>query len=160
MTQAQNQRSVDLSKAFAQWVDQATLVWNAPLAGPCRCALEYVPGASAADIITGQGSAIPLSTVARGLPERLRGQYPHLAAHHCFDVAADSDQLRDALTSPLIATQRDDWHNLLAATGVQIAGVLDDLFGAAAAEQLGPTWKDATPRLAVWAPTARLVTLK
>jgi pullulanase-type alpha-1,6-glucosidase len=161
MTQAQDQTSVDLSKAFAQWIDRATLMWNAPMAGPYRCALEYVPGTSAADIMAGQGSTIQLTTLAGGLPERLSDQYPHLVAHQCFEVAAaDTDQLRDALTSPLIATQRDDRNNLLAATGVQIAGVLDDLFAAAATEQLGPTWKDATPRLTVWAPTARLVTLK
>jgi pullulanase len=161
MAKAQDQASVDLSKAFAQWIDRTTLVWNTPVTGPYRCALEYAPSASVADIITGQGSAIPLRTVAWGLSERLRGQYPHLVTHQCFDVAAsDADQLRDALTSPLIATERDDRNNLLAATGVQIAGVLDDLFAPAAGEQLGPTWKDATLWLAVWAPTARSVTLK
>jgi pullulanase-type alpha-1,6-glucosidase len=160
MTQAYDQADVDPSKAYAQWVDRATLVWNTPLTGPYRCALEYAADASVADIVTGHGSAIPLEAAA-GLPERLRGRYPHLIACQCFDVAApDPRQLRDALASPLIATQRNDRNDLLAATGVQMPGVLDDLFTAAAAEQLGPTWNGAIPRLAVWAPTARLVTLK
>ncbi len=161
MTEAGDQPSVDLSRAAAQWIDRATLAWNTPVAGPFRCALEYTPGASAEDIVAGDGSAIQLSVVADGFPERLHGKYPHLVTYQCFEVAASGDaQLRTALTSPLIATQRDDQGRLLAATGVQTAGVLDDLFAAAAEEQLGPTWNDASPRLALWAPTARLVTLK
>jgi pullulanase len=160
MTQPRDQPSVDLSTAFAQWIDRTTLVWNTPMDGPFRCTLEYTPGASVEDIVTGHGSTILLSSTANGLPKRLHGKYPHLVAYQCFDVASDATQLRDALTSPLIATQRDDRSRLLAATGVQIAGVLDDLFTAAAREQLGLTWNDANPRLAVWAPTARSVTLK
>jgi pullulanase/glycogen debranching enzyme len=42
---------------------------------------------------------------------------------------------------------------------VQIAGVLDDLYAAAGHARLGPTWDDGVPSLAVWAPTARAVTL-
>ena len=151
--------SIDLSRAFAQWIDRTTLVWDTPVVG--RCALEYAPDSSAGDIATGQGIAIPLHTVTGGLPERLRSKYRHLAAYQAFDVDfRDADQLRDALTSPLIATQRDDQGHLAAATGVQIPGVLDDLFAAAAAEDLGPTWEGGTPRLALWAPTARSVVLK
>jgi pullulanase/glycogen debranching enzyme len=41
---------------------------------------------------------------------------------------------------------------------VQIAPVLDDLYDASAA-QLGPTWRDGVPTVAVWAPTARDVRL-
>jgi pullulanase/glycogen debranching enzyme len=44
---------------------------------------------------------------------------------------------------------------------VQIAGVLDDLYAAAAVHaRLGPVWKDGRPSLAVWAPTARDVALR
>jgi pullulanase len=95
------------------------------------------------------------------LPELLRRKYPHLASWQRLDVDFGSDEtIREALTSPLIATQRDRQGGLVAATGVQIAGVLDDVFGTAAAEQLGPTWWAGLPRLTVWAPTARLVALK
>jgi len=161
MSQAQDQTSVDLSRAFAQWIDRTTLVWNTPPADPLRCALEYAPGTSADDVVTGHGIAIPVHAVTTGLPGRLRGKYPHLASHRAFNVDfRDADQLRDALKSPLIATQRDDRGHLTAATGVQIPGVLDDLFAAGAAEQIGPAWKDGTPQLALWAPTARSVVLK
>src|SRR3954463_1931753 len=42
---------------------------------------------------------------------------------------------------------------------VQIAGVLDDLYDASDA-QLGPTWSEGVPTIAVWAPTARDVKLR
>ncbi len=153
--------SIDLSSAFAQWIDRATLVWNTPMADAFRCALEYAPGSSARDIVTGHGIAIALDPLPGGLPERLRAAYPHLAAGQAFGVAfRDDGQLRDAIRSPLIAVQRDERDQPVAATGVQTPGVLDDLFAAAAAEELGPVWRDGTPRLAVWAPNARSVTLK
>lgn len=138
MTEPRDQAGVDLSRAFAQWIDRSTLVWNTPVGGSFSWALEYTPGTSADDIVTDHGSTIMLSGPANGLPKRLHGKHPHLMTHQCFDVAAsNAAQLRDALTSPLIATQRDGQGRLLAATGVQIAGVLDDLFAAAAGERLG-----------------------
>ena len=47
---------------------------------------------------------------------------------------------------------------VLAATGVQIPGVLDRLYDAGD-RRLGPTWRGGKPRLAVWAPTAKDVDL-
>ncbi len=153
--------SIDLSKAFAQWISCGTLVWNSAVSGAVRCGLEYAPGESVSEIVTGRGRAILLRPARRPLPELLRRKYPHLASWQILNVDFGSDEtIREALTSPLIATQRDRQGGLVAATGVQIAGVLDDVFGTAAAEQLGPTWWAGLPRLAVWAPTARLVALK
>ena len=153
--------SIDLSKAFAQWISCGTLVWNSAVSGAVRCGLEYAPGESVSEIVTGRGRAILLRPARRPLPELLRRKYPHLASWQILNVDFGSDEtIREALTSPLIATQRDRQGGLVAATGVQIAGVRDDGFGTAAAEQLGPTWWAGLPRLAVWAPTARLVALK
>ncbi len=45
---------------------------------------------------------------------------------------------------------------MLAATGVQTAGVLDDLYDARTAH-LGPVFRDGVPTLSVWAPTAQSV---
>ena len=153
--------SIDLSKAAAQWVDRATLVWNPPAKGSFRCALEYARGASADDIVTGHGKTIPLSLAAGGLPARLRVKYRHLVTCQSFHIGyRDTGQLREALTSPVVATQRNNQGRLITATGVQIPGVVDDLFSAAAAAKLGPTWSGSLPQLALWAPTARSVTLK
>ncbi len=161
MAQRMEQKNVDLSKAFAHWIDRTTVAWKTPVPGASRHALEYAPDGSTSDVAASHWIRIPIHALADVLPERLQGKYPHLRGYPAFEVEfRDADQLRDALTAPLIATQRDDRGRLVAATGVQIPGVLDDAFAAAAAEQLGPTWEGGTPRLAVWAPTARSVTLK
>ncbi|MET9969068.1 pullulanase-type alpha-1,6-glucosidase, partial [Streptomyces sp. NPDC006356] len=49
---------------------------------------------------------------------------------------------------------------VLAATGVQTAGVLDDLYPGATKADLGPTFDKGRPTLAVWAPTAQSVKLE
>jgi pullulanase-type alpha-1,6-glucosidase len=69
--------------------------------------------------------------------------------------------VREALRGQLIATQRAANGALLAATGVQSAGVLDDLYGKnAATASLGPVFDHGRPKLSVWAPTARTVALE
>ncbi len=49
---------------------------------------------------------------------------------------------------------------MLAATGVQIAGALDDLYPGATKAKLGPVFHDGKPTLSVWAPTAQSVSLE
>jgi pullulanase/glycogen debranching enzyme len=63
-------------------------------------------------------------------------------------VVPDDVPVREVLKGRLRVDDRE----------VQIAGVLDDLYDASAA-QLGPTWRDGVPTVAVWAPTARDVRL-
>jgi pullulanase len=146
---------IDASRAFAQWIDRAVVVWNPPVGGAYQYALEYEPGHDG-------GGSIPLTANAAGLPARLCVRYPHLASLPAFTVATiDLATLAEALRSPLTASARDEQGRLLAATGVQIPGVLDDVYGAAAAgERLGPTWQGGRPCLKVWAPTARSVAVK
>lgn len=153
--------SINVPDAYAQWVDRSTVVWNTWLRPETECALEHAAVAAAGDVLAGAGSAIRLTPISGGLPPGLRGRYPHLADSQAFDVGLrDVAALRAALRSPLVATKRDAAGRLLTATGVQLAGVLDDLFAAAVAESLGPAWQDGVPVLAVWAPTARSVMLK
>src|SRR5699024_1304947 len=46
-------------------------------------------------------------------------------------------------------------------TGLQIPGVLDDLFAeGATTQELGVSWEDGAPTLSLWAPTAKKVTLQ
>ena len=53
----------------------------------------------------------------------------------------------------------DDLGRLVDATGVQIPGVLDDLYHRATKRTLGITWNGRKPELSVWAPTAQSVSL-
>ncbi|MEK8142752.1 hypothetical protein NKH18_12590 [Streptomyces sp. M10(2022)] len=62
-----------------------------------------------------------------------QAKYPHLKDYPAFTVdARDRDRVRESLRGQLIATQRAANGALLAATGVQTSGVLDELYGKAA----------------------------
>jgi pullulanase-type alpha-1,6-glucosidase len=109
--------------------------------------------------ITG-GEAFPLTVLRGGLPRHVRRDVPHLAAYEALRLpAAARRRARELLTGQLIVAARDADGRLVQATGVQIPGVLDDLYAGAADEDLGPTWRGGRPTLAVWAPTAKDVTL-
>ncbi|GAA3152201.1 hypothetical protein [Nonomuraea salmonea] len=70
----------------------------------------------------------------------------------------DADLVPEALRGQVVAVRRDPEGRVEAVTGVQLPGVLDDLYAAAADAVLGPSGR-MFPKLAVWAPTARKVEL-
>src|SRR5690606_40413224 len=73
----------------------------------------------------------------------------------------DMAWVSDCRFSQVFAHRRSASGAFHAATGVQIAGVLDDLYAAGATKaQLGPVFRHGRPTLSVWAPTARQVSLE
>ncbi|MFD7310182.1 pullulanase-type alpha-1,6-glucosidase [Promicromonospora sp. NPDC059942] len=93
------------------------------------------------------------------VPADVAADFPHLAGYLALEVEGLS---RAAATSALqgaLRLTRHDGETLTAATGVQIPGVLDDLF--ATDRALGVTWQGSKKAaFALWAPTARTVTLQ
>ncbi len=148
----------DLSKQRAHWVDRTTLLWpGAPLTG---ASYTLHASATAALRLTTQGitggTSIPLRVDANGMSAELRTRYPYLAGATVLkldDAAAAGEWLRGQLA---VAARADDGRSG-DATGVQIPGVLDDLY--AHDEALGIVWKAGVPTLRVWAPTALKVRL-
>ncbi|MEU8227533.1 pullulanase-type alpha-1,6-glucosidase [Kribbella sp. NPDC048915] len=63
------------------------------------------------------------------------------------------------LTGQLGLAQYDDVGRLVDATGVQIPGVLDDVYKSATNRAYGVTWKRGKPTFTLWAPTAQRVRL-
>lgn len=109
---------------------------------------------------TGDPQDPELFTLVPGeLPAEVVEEFPHLADHLALEVegmgrAAATSALRGALR-----VTRHDGVAPTAATGVQIPGVLDDLF--ATDRTLGVTWRGSKQAsFALWAPTARSVTLQ
>ncbi|WSQ71129.1 pullulanase-type alpha-1,6-glucosidase [Streptomyces xinghaiensis] len=155
---------LDLTKAEAQWIDRDTVVWKVKATAATSQQLVYAPrgGITAEDgALSDEGRWLRLAPAA--LTDAQKKKYPHLAGHPAFRLdERDRDRVREALRGQLIATQRSASGALLAATGVQIPGVLDDLYGAEATKaDLGPVFSaDGTPSLSVWAPTARAVSLE
>ena len=135
--------------ASAQWIDRDTVVWKGAERAPAQ--LEYGP--------RGRGR---IHLTPGTLSPSERAAYPHLTAFRAFTVEPrDRAKARTALRGRLAATQKSP-SGSAATTGVQIPGVLDDLYGKAAAKTaLGPVFhRGHRPTLAVWAPTARTVALE
>jgi pullulanase-type alpha-1,6-glucosidase len=154
----------NLSSARAQWLDRSTVAWAAGPSDGRRYSLVYDPdgGITAADgVITGASAELRLVPNATGLAERLRLGWPHLWRYATFSVdRRDLSRVTTALRGQVVAVERDHEGKVLAATSVQIPGVLDDVYADATRAKLGPTFDRGRPSLAVWAPTARSVALE
>ncbi|MEU9255248.1 pullulanase-type alpha-1,6-glucosidase [Streptomyces sp. NPDC048270] len=152
--------ALDLTKAQAVWIDRDTLAWNAPAAAASAQLLASRDGAVKAENGTlSEGGARWLRLNRTELTAAQKQKFPHLAASSAFSVdPRDRYRVREALRGQLAASARAANGAVLAATGVQLAGVLDDLYATTAA--LGPVFKDGRPTLSVWAPTAQQVALE
>ncbi|MFD7946185.1 pullulanase-type alpha-1,6-glucosidase [Streptomyces sp. NPDC059744] len=153
----------DLTKAEAQWIDSDTVVWKVKATDATSQQLVYAKdgGISVVDgALSDEGRWLRLTPSA--LTDAQKAKYPHLKDYPAFTVdPRDRDRVREALRGQLIATQRAANGALLAATGVQSAGVLDDLYGkSASSAALGPVFGHGRPTLSVWAPTAQTVALE
>ncbi|MFJ8582980.1 pullulanase-type alpha-1,6-glucosidase [Micromonospora sp. NPDC093277] len=157
-------KDLDITKQKAQWIDRSTMAWQTGPTDGKRYALVAAPtgGLSVVDgELTGSYSTLPLRAERNGLTEAQRAAWPHLWDYHTFTLdRADLAKVPAALRGQLVVTERDAQGQLLGATGVQIPGVLDDVYRAATTAEFGPTFAGKTPTLAVWAPTARTVSLQ
>ncbi|MEU2114447.1 pullulanase-type alpha-1,6-glucosidase [Streptomyces sp. NPDC016459] len=154
--------NLDLGKAEAQWIDRNTVVWKVKATDATSQQLVYAKdgGITVTDgALDTEGQWLRLDRTA--LTDAQKTAFPHLKEYPAFAVdPRDADRVRDSLRGQLIATQRAANGALLAATGVQTAGVLDDLYaGKAAGAALGPVFRGGRPTLSVWAPTAQSVAL-
>lgn len=132
----------------AQWIDADTVVWKAAASAATTQWVEYEGGR--------------LRLVPSALTDAQKAKYPHLKDYPAFATdIRDHSRVRESLRGQLTATQRAADGTLLAATGVQTQGVLDDLYSARAVKaSLGPVFAHGRPTLSLWAPTARTVSLE
>jgi pullulanase-type alpha-1,6-glucosidase len=149
----------NLREARAQWLTRELLAMDLPDgAQGWTFRLYHAPEGglvATADGITGDW--LPLSLVPGGLPAELRARYPHLASYEALRLA--NGDPASLVTGQVAVAAVDATGKLADATGVQLPGVLDDLYPGAASADLGPTWQGSRPSLALWAPTAKGVTL-
>ncbi len=159
--QAGSGSSADLSRQKAHWVTENTIAWNIDPVPGGEYALHFAPDGGLAVVggaLTG-GTTIPLARVAAGLSAELQEKWPHLATYQAFRIAAgDLDQVPDALKSQLAVSATNADGTLVDATGLQIPGVLDDVYPYTG--ELGVSWAGGIPTIRVWAPTAKSVGLQ
>ncbi|MFJ9152698.1 pullulanase-type alpha-1,6-glucosidase [Streptomyces sp. NPDC102270] len=154
--------ALDLTTSKAVWIDRNTLAWNGSEAAASTQLLYSHDGS-----ITVDGGALTsdderwLRLTRTTLTDAQKARFPHLKDYTAWSVdPRDRDRVQEALGGQLVASQRAANGAVLTATGVQIAGVLDDLYPKATKADLGPTFSKGRPRLAVWAPTAQSVQLE
>jgi pullulanase-type alpha-1,6-glucosidase len=156
---------LDLSRSRAQWIDRDTVAWNTGTTAAASYQLVYAQGGITVTggALSSEGRWLRLRPLPGGLTDTQKARFPQLKDYAAFTVdPRDRGRVREALTGQVIATQRTGTGALLAATGVQTQGILDDLYATKATKaRLGPVFDaHGRPTLSVWAPTARKVVLE
>ncbi|KAA3660353.1 MAG: pullulanase-type alpha-1,6-glucosidase [Chloroflexi bacterium] len=133
----------------AHWLTADTIAWP----------LEHEDGNLYLLHVGGEnGTTFPLSFVGYGLPKGLAVKFPHLSETAVFKLDAPNlDDMRAALKESLAISAKNSSRQTVRVTGLQIPGVLDDVY--AYEGPLGISWEDGCPTLRVWAPTAQNVRL-
>ncbi|MEW2074121.1 pullulanase-type alpha-1,6-glucosidase [Streptomyces sp. NPDC013433] len=155
--------ALDPTTSKAVWIDRDTVVWDGSKAAASTQLLASRTGSIKVrdGALTGEDARWIRLTSAT-LTDAQKAKFPHLKDGTAWSVdPRDRDRVREALRGQVVASQRAANGAVLAATGVQIAGVLDDLYAAGATKaKLGPTFRHGRPTLSVWAPTAQNVSLE
>ncbi|MFI9805070.1 pullulanase-type alpha-1,6-glucosidase [Streptomyces sp. NPDC052301] len=159
---AGNAAAVDLTTSKAIWIDRDTVAWNgADGAASTQLLYSHDGSIAAEDGALTSDDERWLRLEKTTLTDAQKTKFPHLKDYTAWSVdPRDRDRVREALKGQLVASQRAANGAVLAATGVQIAGALDDLYPGATRAKLGPVFHDGKPTLSVWAPTAQSVSLE
>ncbi|MFD7130139.1 pullulanase-type alpha-1,6-glucosidase [Streptomyces sp. NPDC059894] len=153
--------ALDLTTSKAVWIDRDTVAWNGSEAAVSTQLLSSRDGSiEVRDGTLTSDDERWLRLTKTTLTDAQKAKFPHLVDYTAWSVdPRDRDRVREALRGQVVASQRAANGAVLTATGVQTAGVLDDLYAGATKADLGPTFRDGRPTLAVWAPTAQSVSL-
>lgn len=151
----------DLSRQRAHWVSADTIAWDVDdLPEGATFKLFYSPDGNMEGSASGfsNSSSIDLTLDPNGLSEAIQAQFPHLADYMALRIAeADLDKVAGIVRTQMGVAVFDAEGQALDGTGLQIPGVLDDLFSYDGS--LGVTFEDGVPTIRVWAPTAQRVRL-
>jgi pullulanase-type alpha-1,6-glucosidase len=154
----------NIQEQRAYWVSEDTIAWEAGSDPANTYRLYYAPdgGLQATDTgITG-GSYLTLTRDPAGLPADVQTKFPHLVALPALKInSADLSLVPGILRGQIAVSVLNPDGISVDATGLQIPGVLDDLFTYDG--ELGVSWEEGGPApggrltIRIWAPTARSV---
>jgi len=148
----------NLNKQRAIWINKDTILWNISGGSGFKYALTYSDDAALELSPDGllNGTEVPLKFVSDTPDVDILRAYPHLRDYAVLQVT-DTSNIADILKGQVAVVARNQSGKDVDATGVQIPGVLDDMYPYDG--PLGVTFDGATPTLRVWTPTAQSVTL-
>lgn len=144
----------------AHWIDRQTIVWPRALG---TAGSWFLVGAAAGGLAPYGNRVLAADHVIELTPEPAlnwgqRQAWPALAEGLPLRVNLTRDQIGELVRGQVAVAHRWNDGTLGVLTGVQLGGVLDDLF--ATPEPLGITWENGIPAIGIWAPTAKDVRLR
>ncbi len=155
----------NLKRARAVMVTRDTVLWNLTDAAANTYYLNYSPDATlalGADGVTG-GTKIKLALDPSGPSSEVKAKFPYLSSYQAYKVpSSELSKLPMILKGQVAASATNSQpgpgggsmvETLVDATGMQMQGVLDDLFTYDG--PLGVTFTNGVPTIRVWAPTAK-----
>ncbi len=155
-------KTPDLSKQEAHWVSRDTIAWELDdITEDTTFKLYYAAEGGMSGSSTGfdGGSSIDLTLDPAGLSADILARFPHLEGYAALKISEeDLGIVPGILKSQAGIVALDGSGNALDGTGLQIPGVLDDLYYYDG--DLGVTFEGDVPTLRVWAPTAQRVRLR
>jgi pullulanase-type alpha-1,6-glucosidase len=154
--------SFHLDKAQAQWLRRDLIAWDIPLSGSLEYSLHYNPDGK---IFTNHDiydqsrwKHLVLKPLTDESGKTIFDQFPHLKGYTLLTLnPKDWEAIPEILKGQIALSAVDSQGTILAITGLQIPGVLDDLYSYPGS--LGVIYQGSIPTLSVWAPTAKSVTL-
>jgi len=153
----------DLNKRRAHWVTRNTIAYPAADL-PADAVFELLDASSgrmqlSVEGILGNGITRTALTVdTAGLPAAVLAKFSHLDGYTALELPEKTlDSVPALLKSQLAVPVTAADGTLLDAAGVQLPGVIDELYTYDG--PLGVTWEEGTPTLRLWAPTAKRVRL-
>eukprot|EP00898_Chlorokybus_atmophyticus_P001882 jgi/Chlat1/2695/Chrsp180S02860 len=155
----------DLHKAQALWISRNVIVVPGKNRTPDGFFKEYTLHScyySNMDIvgegITNSERKVELRVSDTGIPSKLLAKWPHLKDYTALTFTPTDGDVEDLVKCQLALGVADRNGKPLDATGVQLAGILDDVFKYDG--QLGIICNDTNVTLAVWAPTAQALAVQ
>jgi pullulanase len=147
----------NLREARAYWLARDTLAWSVPADANVRLhhSADATLAITADGVVGGESIALTRSGVVGGtIAEKFR----HLAGLPVYRIgAADLADVPQLLKNQVAVAATGSDGTPIDATGVQVPGVLDDLYTYNGS--LGVTFSGGQPTIRVWAPTAQSVKL-
>ncbi|KAI3721876.1 hypothetical protein L2E82_32895 [Cichorium intybus] len=151
-TSSPPQDSLSYSRAY--WVSKSIIAWNVDgVGGSCYLYSSRSAALSVTENgIEGHDFNIKLETHDQKLPENVRDKFPHIQDYKAFKVPTTLDP-KNILKDQLAIAFFDPSGQCISVTGLQLPGVLDDIFSYSG--PLGAIFSKEIVSLYLWAPTAQ-----
>ncbi|KAL5139285.1 Pullulanase 1, chloroplastic [Glycine soja] len=155
VSSSQMQNGLLYSRAY--WVAESLIAWDVDVGNGFSCYLLASKNASltiANCQIQGEDLKIKLQEDRVGLPANVVEKFPHIRGYKVFSLPPTLD-VKPLLKFQLAVVICDSDGECMNCTGLQLPGVLDDLFSYSG--PLGALFSEEAVSLYLWAPTAQAV---